>query len=85
MPEEIDWKINQTAEIKSLEREDEKKNVIYEICCKNCNRDYFSETGRCLKTRKFGHVKIRKNKRRRKNTRGHMITTLDFENAKVIH
>jgi len=33
----------------------QKKNVVYKICCKDCNASYVEQTGRLLKTRISEH------------------------------
>jgi len=40
----------------------QKKNVVYKICCKDCNASYVGQTGRLLKTRVSEHQNhIRRN------------------------
>ena len=36
-------------------------NVVYNIPCKYCSRNYIGETGRCLQTRKKEHIRNAKN------------------------
>ena len=61
---------------------EQKRGLVYEICCRDCNAVYVGETGRSVRTRKREHADAVKTFNTKKSALSQHV--MDFDSVKIL-